>query len=116
MTIEELNKLVDLELQWLKYYSWKPSRMELNENSSIYTDLISIGYTKRVVKLDLRCVPCVLTSDETITKDTDISQITKAEYKVRGENKLSPVETFITMFPERKMEIIDRLKNEDYPR
>jgi hypothetical protein len=34
MTIEELNKLVDLEIQWLYYYAHVDSRNNLNENSN----------------------------------------------------------------------------------
>ena len=114
MKIEELKKLVDLEVQWLRYYSREDSRMRFNENSDIYTDLVSIGYTKRVVRLDLRCCPCVLTSDELITNNTDVSDLKKAEYNVRGENKLSPVEAYITIFPEKKIEIIGMLKDKNY--
>ncbi len=110
MTIEELNKLVDLELQWLRYYVWKPSRMKINEDTEIYTDLISIGYTKRVVKLDLRCSPCVITSDEIIEEGTDVSKLIKIA-NIRGENKYSPVEAFIKIFPDKKMELLNKLKN-----
>lgn len=109
MTLEELNKLVDLELQWLRYYSHVDSRNKLNENSNIYDDLVSIGYTKRVVKLDLRCCPCIITSDEIISKDFDLSKL-KIDSNLRGENRLTPVETFIIIFPEQKMNILNKLK------
>ena len=109
MKIEELKKLVDLEVQWLYYYSHSESRKKLNENSNIYEDLVSIGYTKRVMRLDLRCCPCVITSDEIISEGTNISKLIKIN-NLRGENKLSPIETYITVFPEKKMEIFNRLK------
>lgn len=110
MTIEELEKYIDIELQWLRYYSLEKTREKLNENSDIYSDLKSIGYTKRVVPLYSRCSPCTLTSDDVITENTNISDIKKAEFNVRGDNKFTPVETFIKLFPERKIEIINRLK------
>ena len=109
MTIEELKKLVDLELQWLRYYVREDSRMKINEDTEIYTDLVSIGYTKRVVKLDLRCSPCVITSDEIIKDGTDISKLFKLA-NIRGENKYSPVEAFLVLYPEKKMELLNRLK------
>ena len=109
MTLEELNKLIDIEIQWLYYYSSKESKEKLNENSNIYDDLVSIGYTKRVVKLDLRCVPCIITSDEIIKTGTDISKL-KKDSNLRGYNRFSPVEVFIKIFPDKKMEILNRLK------
>jgi hypothetical protein len=109
MNKEELEKYIDLEIQWLNYYANEETRTKLNENSEIYRDLKSIGYTKRVLKLDSRCCPCTITSDEIITEGTDLSVLRKHEYNIRGENKLSPIETYITIFPKKKMEILNRL-------
>lgn len=109
MTIEELNKLVDLEIQWLYYYGSKESKNKLNENSNIYNDLISIGYTKRVIKLDLRCCPCIITSEKLITTNTNLSDLIITN-GLRGENKLSPIETYIKIYPHKKMDILNKLK------
>lgn len=111
MKLEELNKFIDLEIQWLRYYANKSTRSQLNENSNIYEDLKSIGYTKRVVKLDKRCCPCTITSDEIINEKSNLSDLRKSNLNLRGENRLSPIETFITIFPEKKMELLNRLKN-----
>jgi hypothetical protein len=102
MTIEELNKLVDLEIQWLRYYGHEESRNKLNEKSNLYEDLVSIGYTKRVMKLDLRCCPCTITG-------TELSNL-KKENKLRSNTNLSPIEIYIKIYPEKKMEIFNRLK------
>lgn len=110
MKEEELNKLVDLEIQWLRYYSHRDSKKNLNENSNIYDELKSIGYTKRVVKLDLRCCPCIITSNEIIDEGTNLSLLIKTN-GLRGENRLSPLETFIKIYPEKKLEILNKLKN-----
>ena len=110
MNIEELEKYVDLEIQWLNYYANKETREKLTEHSNIYNDLISIGYTKRVIKLDLRCCPCTITSDEIITEGTELNKLRKHEVNLRGENKLSPIETYIRIFPYNKMKIINKLK------
>ena len=124
MKLEELNKFIDLEIQWLRYYANKSTRSQLNENSNIYEDLKSIGYTKRVVKLDKRCCPCTITSDEIINENrkrtylstfknekSNMSDLRKSNLNLRGENRLSPIENFITIFPEKKMELLNRLKN-----
>lgn len=110
MTLEELNKLVDLELQWLHYYSHIDSRNNLNEDSNIYEDLVPIGYTKRNLSLSSRCVPCIITSDYIITKNFDISKL-KKDSNLRGENRYSPLEAFIIIFPDKKMETLNRLKD-----
>jgi hypothetical protein len=109
MTLEELNKLIDIELQWLYYYSSKESKQKLNINSNIYNDLVSIGYTKRPMKLDLRCCPCIITSDEIITENFDISKL-KKDSNLRGDNRYSPAEVFMIIFPDKKMSILERLK------
>lgn len=109
MTLDELNKLIDLEIQWLYYYSHIDSRNSLNEKSNLYQDLVPIGYTKRVMSLFSRCVPCLITSEETIIEGLDVSKL-KKDSSGRGDNKYSPVEAFIIIFPNKKMEILNRLK------
>jgi hypothetical protein len=109
MNREELEKYIELEIQWLNYYANEESRKKLNENSDIYKDLKSIGYTKRVIKLDLRCCPCTITSDEIIKESTELLKLRKHSVNLRGENKLSPIETYITIFPNEKMKILNKL-------
>jgi len=109
VTVEELKELVDRELGCLNYYARKDTRMSLNIDSSIYDDLVSIGWTKKVMKLELRCCPCIITSDETITENFDLSKL-KIAHTIRGENRYTPLEAYIKIFPDEKMEIINRLK------
>lgn len=114
MTIEELNKLIDIEIQWLKYYSLASSRESLNEQSDIYSDLKEMAYSKRRMPLAKRCCPYVITSEQKIDKNTDISEVNISLSKNRGNNVFSPIEAFIKLYPNRKMEIINRLKSSDY--
>ena len=109
VTIEELKGLVDIEVGWLGLYGREDTRMKLNIDSSIYDDLVSIGWTKKVMKLELRCCPCIITSDETITENFDISKL-KIAHTIRGENKYTPVEAYIKIYPDEKMDIINRIK------
>ena len=108
MTEELLYKLIDHEIQWLNYYGLREDREKLNEKSNIYCNVRSIGYTKRVVELTLRCSPGLITSDKPITKDSKIEEL-KQEGFPRGENKFTPIEVYFILFPENKMEIISRL-------
>jgi hypothetical protein len=108
MTEELLYKLIDHEIQWLNYYGLREDREKLNEKSNIYCNVRSIGYTKRVVELTLRCSPGLITSDKPITKDTKIEDLRQEGFP-RGENKFTPIEVYFILFPEKKMEIISRL-------
>ncbi len=71
MTIEYLDKCIDQEVSWLKYYASSQESGEPNRTTKIsdpfndagfYDRLISIGYTKRVIPLSNRCSPCYITS------------------------------------------------------
>lgn len=108
MTQESFDRLLDHEIQWLSYYGLREDREKLNENSDIYKDVRSIGYTKRVIPLMDRCSPGLITSDKPITKETKIEELTSCNFP-KGENKFTPVETFFILFPERKMELIQKI-------
>jgi len=109
VTLKELEELIDRELSCLNYYARTDTRMALNINSSIYDDLVSIGWTKKVMKLELRCCPCIITSDETITENFDVSKL-KIAHTIRGDNKYTPLEAYLKIFPDKKIEILNRLK------
>lgn len=109
MTIKELEDLVDHEIQWLSYYGYREDRNNLNLNSEIYRDVRSIGYTKRVIDLYLRCSPGLITSDIEISKDTIIDKLRRESFP-RGNNKFTPLEVYLLIFPDRKEDIINRLK------
>ena len=109
VTIDELKRLVEIETGWLSLYGRVDTRMKLDVNSSIYDDLVSIGWTKKVMKLELRCCPCIITSDELITEGFDVSKLTVA-HTVRGENKYTPIEAYLKIYPNEKMDIINKIK------
>ena len=109
ITLDELKRLVEIEVGWLSLYGREDTRMKLDINSSIYDDLVSIGWTKKVMKLELRCCPCIITSDEMITENFDISKL-KIAHTVRGENKYTPVEAYIKIYPNEKIDIIKKIK------
>jgi len=109
MTEELLHRLIEHETNWLNYYGLRTDREKLNEESNIYRDIRSIGYTKRVIELSLRCSPGLITSDNLITKDTKIEDLKEDSFP-RSNNKFTPIEIYFILFPERKMEIINKLK------
>lgn len=112
MTEKELNKLIDHEIQWLAYYANRESRGKLTEESNIYKDLVSIGYTKKVIPLDKRCSCGVLTSNEQITKDTLLENIYLTnDARDITKNCYSPLEVYWILYPEKKPEVISLLNN-----
>lgn len=106
MTIEELYRLVDHEIDWLYYYAIQEGRNILNESSDVYKDLKPIGYAKRQLPLKLRCSPCSISSTENIVPGISIELLEKSD----SRDGLTPLEVVITIFPERKMEFLNRLK------
>lgn len=109
-----LQKLISHEIEWLKYYAERSSRALLNQDSNIYEDLKAMGYTKTRMSLDYRCCPGLITSDNIITKETKIEELKQCEFP-RGYNKYSPLEVFCILFPERKMEMLNKLIPEPHP-
>ena len=109
---KQLERWIDTELGLLRYYGFREDRCLLNENSDIYKDVRSIGYTKRPMELSLRCVPATITSDSPITSQTKIEDLYLV-YTRNQENTFTPVETFIKLFPQRKMEIINILTSQE---
>jgi len=114
MEIKELNKLVDHELQWLKYYALEESRKKLTTDSNIYQDLKSIGYTKRVISLDKRCAAGAITS-KTNTPLSEYSVLEDLEsikeYRNPEENKFTPLEVLWVLFPEQRVWVIQQLNS-----
>ena len=111
MDIKELEKLIRHEISWLRYYALRETRYDLTEDSNIYEDLISIGYTKRVITLDKRCSAATLTSDNKIEYGIDLSEL-RYDYSLRDveNNKYTPLEVYLILFPEKKNYIIEEIK------
>ena len=108
MEKELFNQLLHHEIQWISYYGLREDREKLNENSNIYKDIRSIGYTKRVIPLMNGCSPGLITSNNPITKETKIEELISCSFP-RLENMFTPVETFFILFPDRKMELIQKI-------
>ena len=109
-TIKELERWIDTELNALRYYGLREDRYKLSEDSDIYRDLRSIGYCKRTMKLDRRCVPVLITSDIEIISSTKIEDL-YVVYTFERDGNFTPCEIFIKLYPDRKMEILNILKS-----
>lgn len=104
-------KLVNIELDWLKFYTTPESIYNLTEESDLYSELKPIGYAGGLVSLDNCCIPCIITSEKTINnkiKITDLKTITSTRSK--NENRYSPLEVYWILYPKKRSEVINKLK------
>lgn len=105
----EFFKLVNNEIDWIRYYSLSDSRNLLNIDSDIYRDLKQMDYCKRIIKLDMRCARCLLSYDGEIKPGIKVEHLKISSFP-RSANKLTPLEMAFKIYPEMKMELINKLK------
>lgn len=94
MKIEELKKYVIHELEWLRYYALEADRLKLNNESSVYDQLKSIGYTKRVIPLPNRC------SAAWIKMENGVVELSKEHPRCIEKNIFTPLEVWLVLYPE----------------
>ncbi len=112
MNYENLLKYVEHELQWLRYYANSETRQSLTVDSNIYEHLKSIGYTKRVIPLDLRCTCARISSELKITDKSELETLTEVSDPRNNEkNIFTPLEVFWMRYPEKRDWIIFKLNN-----
>ena len=111
MNIIELRKFVEHEAQWLKYYSNAESKNSLHfKDFNFYARLAPIGYTKRVIPLDKRCMAVVITSpNNAFTDDLETLQAV-GEPRIHDNNCFSPLEVWIGRFPQDTQWILDYIQ------
>lgn len=111
MEKKELWKIVELEIQWLAYYGLGEDRKVLDlSKESIYEQLRSIGYTKRVIPLDLRCIGALCYEWKDGMGIEDLLPLN--ERRNPSEKKYSPLETWVKLFPNEKEMIYKKINNE----
>jgi len=111
MLEKEFLRCVNQELDWLKYYTWGKSREKLTLNSNLYEDLAPMGYVKRQLPLYNRCAPCFVTADSKIVESFNVEDIYDiAQPRNHQENRYTPLEAYLIIYPDKKQEIINRLK------
>lgn len=110
MTEEYFLNLVKHEIEWISYYATRESKSKLTQNSNVYEELVPIGYVKRQRPLDLRCSPGLITSDEPITEKTKLEDLKQTTFpRSKTENKFTPLETLLIIFPNKREEWINKL-------
>lgn len=71
MTEQLFNKLIEHETVWLHYYGHPDERITEEYNDHMFYDrLVSIGYTKKVIALWMRCCGGFITSDRPVLEST----------------------------------------------
>ncbi len=107
MDKEELWNDVDREINWLAYYGHKDSKEKLNMDEPIYDQLISIGYTKVVTPLDVRCNGWLCFEWRDGMTIDDLVPLNKRRNP--DENKFTPLEIWVKLYPGDKEIIYKRL-------
>lgn len=108
ITIEQLEKWVDQEINSLGYYGLREDREALNEQSDIYAEVRSIGYTKRPMELCRRCASAALTASVPIEPGTDLSNITEV-FTWSRQGIYTPLEVYLKLFPDKKPSVLERI-------
>lgn len=107
--IEKLKKDLDHEIQWLKYYGYREDRLKLDlSKGGVYEQVISIGYTKRVIPLDMRCIGAL---SYEWNENTNTDNLKCLNERRNGADKLSPIELWVKLYP-NEIEMIYNKLNE----
>lgn len=110
MTLIDLLKMVDHEIQWLGYYALERTKKDLCINSNLYETLKDIGYSKVTTNLKTRCSFTTLKSTNVVTENTEIESIERVGVGMSHlEFHYTPLEVFWIMFPEERSGVIERL-------
>jgi hypothetical protein len=108
---KKLLKLAETEINWLRFYSTPESIYNLSEESDFYSELEPIGYAGNLIKLDNCCIPCIVKSEAPIDKKTKVSDLKIiTSTRDKDNNKYSPLEAYWNLYPESRVEIINKLK------
>jgi len=110
MEKEDLIKAVDQELQWLRYYANKETRESFDPSKSPYDQLTSIGYTKRVISLDMRCAFIRLTATTPISETPIDQMILSTDRRNHSSNVYTALEVFMLKYPEEHAWVINKLQ------
>lgn len=103
--------LVNIELNWVKFYSTPESIYSLTENSDLYSELKPVGYSGGMISLDNCCIPCIVTSEKPINSKTKISDLkTITSTRDTSQNRYSPLEVYWILYPEKRLDLISKLK------
>lgn len=110
MTEQELIKLVNTEIDWLRYYSFRDSKKKLNVECELYDTLESIGYTKRIIPLDRRC-PAGMISTGNVFKLEQMEVVSMLRNHDKG--LYTPLEVYWILYPHKRSEVIYELQRDN---
>ena len=107
MNREELWKTVDREVDWLAYYGYRDDRKNVDMDKQVYDQIKSIGYAKVNTPLDIRCngYLCFVWKDGMTIDDLEPLN----ESRNTEENKFTPLEVWVKLYPEDKELIYKRI-------
>lgn len=93
MDLNEFQRYIDHETQWLKYYGYRPDRKsDMYDDHLFYDRIQSIGYAKVVTPLSNRCVAAFITSDKPVLTSSIEELYVIHRLRNHKENIYSPLE------------------------
>lgn len=112
MKEQELNRAAEQEASWLKYYGLREDREKDSlDDHKFYDRLRSIGYTKRVIPLPMRCACLYLTSDKSVL-ESSIDELSSTSGPRNHEaNVYTALEYFIATKQPGYDQIISQIKS-----
>lgn len=111
MTEKEFDRFTEKETDWLRYYGLRESRLaDSFDDEKFYDRLESIGYTKRVIPLTMRCPSAFITSDKPVL-ESEISDLKISTFPRNHEQNIyTPLEYMFAKKIGRYQEFINKLK------
>lgn len=107
MSKEELWKIVDREANWLSYYGFRADLEKVDLNYPIYEQIRSIGYAKVTTELDIRCNGWLCYRYVEGMSVDDLKSLN--ERRNPNENKFSPIEIWLLLYPKDKEMIYKKI-------
>lgn len=111
MTKEELKKLSEQELQWLRYYADRKCRENIKTSENFYDNMKRMGYSKRQMDLYTRCAAAMVTSSYDINEKLDVSEIQIVPRARNIDNNIyTALEVYFKLYPNDEKEMLNKLK------
>jgi adenylate kinase len=108
VTLEQLIKWSNTEIDWIGHYGYKEHREALTQESDLYRDVASIGYAKVNMPLYRRCSMFSISSDVPIVPGMNMEDL-KIVNTYSRENVFTPLEIYLKLFPAEKTNVYEKI-------
>lgn len=107
MTYSELLPFVRHEIEFLRYYCFRGSKIKLTVECELYAVMESIGYCKKNIPLDKRCPGTMLCTGNVALLDR-MFPVNMPRNHAQGLH--TPLEVFWELYPERREDVLSDIR------